>query len=106
MLIPFSFLLILFSDMVNDPSGTAEEIYDFLGRSVPATVSSYVNDYGLIKRDILKGREMPDKGWSWNSTYTSLVEEECKPLIMKMGLQFRELDIKYEHSYYWGVLSD
>lgn len=83
---------------MEDPLAIAEELYEFIGSEVPASVREWVsNEGGKVLDTRADSVVYPDK---WNSTYNQRVEEECKPLIIKMGLQFQELNITYTESYY------
>lgn len=93
-----NYLLIRFEEIVEDPLAIAEELYEFIGSEVPASVREWVsNEGGKVLDTRADSVVYPDK---WNSTYNQRVEEECKPLIIKMGLQFQELNITYTESYY------
>ena len=96
----FSYRLIRFEELVSNPRAIAEELYDFIGyRTIPDSVQTWLQKHGGSKLDILeKSLEYPPE--RWNGTMTAAVEYECKPLIIKMGLQFQELDIQYSQSYY------
>ena len=85
------------SDLVSDPTAAVHELYDFIGQEPPPSVLAWARNPSKV--DLLQGTEMYPEG-RWNSTHERIVEEECKPLIIKMGLQFRQLDIQYSESYY------
>ena len=96
----FSYRLIRFEELVSNPRAIAEELYEFIGyKNIPSSVQDWLQKHGASKLDILeKALEYPPE--RWNGTMTAAVEYECKPLIIKMGLQFEQLDIQYSQSYY------
>jgi len=99
LIFPHSYKVMTFTDLVSDPRAAAAELYDFIGYDrIPESVTSWIKTHGKEKIDLMA--DTADFADQWHANYTRVVEEECKPLIIKMGLQFRELDIKYTHSYY------
>ena len=97
---PSSYLLIRFEELISDALAIADELYSFLGYQAgpPDQVRDWIRDHGHEKLDLQAGSAVyPQR---WNATHIAAVEEECKPLIIKMGLPFQQLDIKYTQSYY------
>ena len=92
--------MIRFEELVSNPKAIARELYDFIGYpTIPESVQTWLNKDGGKKYDLLEqAMEYPPE--RWNGILTAAVEYECKPLIIKMGLQFKQLDIKYSQSYY------
>ena len=94
-----NYKLITLDELAGDPVAAAEDLYKFIGYdSVPESVRWWLQEHGRKKLDLMEGQEEYTE--QWNKNLTRRVEEECRPLIMKMGLQFQELDIKYTHSYH------
>lgn len=86
--------------MVSNPRAIARELYEFIGyETVPEPVEKWLRKRGGVKLNLLEpAMEYPPE--RWNGTLTAAVEYECKPLIIKMGLEFEELNITYTQSYY------
>lgn len=95
-----NYRMIRFEELVSNPKAIARELYDFIGyETIPETVQTWLKHHGGNKLDMLEpAMEYPAD--RWNGTMTAAVEYECKPLIIKMGLKFQELDIQYSQSYY------